>query len=440
MVRNNYRTLSVILFCIAEIFQTNAQELAFPGAEGFGKFATGGRDGRILVVSNLNDDGPGSFREALGEDFSRIIVFKVSGTIALESPLDIKHGNVSVLGHSSPGDGIALKNYTLKATEVDNVIIRYIRSRLGDEAKYQGDAISIKYCKNIIIDHCSFSWASDECASIYDNEHSTVQFCLISESMNNSIHAKGEHGYGGIWGGKQATFHHNLFAHHKSRNPRFNGARYHKQPAKEIVDFRNNVIYNWGENNVYAGEEGNHNLVNNFYKAGPATISKKDKILDPYEPYGKFYLSGNILLGDAEVNENNWEGVNHFDRCPEAKLDQPIEVEKIETQPTLEAYITVLDEVGASYARDAVDKRIVAETRSGTATYGNGIIDSPSEVGGWPELAQGRVAKDSDSDGIPDKWEKQHDLEPRDHTDAVLRSINKDYSNIEVYVNSLLEK
>jgi acetyl esterase/lipase/pectate lyase len=416
-----------------------SQEMAFPGAEGYGKFTTGGRGGKVLVVTNLNDDGEGSLRRALKQDFPRIIVFSVSGTIELESALDIRHGNVSILGQSAPGDGITLKNYEIKAFEIENVIIRYIRSRMGDESGNQGDAISVTRCKNVIIDHCSFSWATDECASFYDNENATVQYCIISESLNESVHAKGEHGYGGIWGGKKATFHHNLFAHHTSRNPRFQGARYHKQPDKERVDFRNNVIYNWRSNNSYGGEQGNHNVVNNYYKAGPATASKKDKILDPYEPFGAFYLSGNVLEGDEAVTSDNWEGVNNYPELKELKLNEPLEVASIYTESARDALQMVLLHAGASKVRDQVDERIVQETKNGTASFGNGIINSQTEVGGWPILNSGNSSKDADRDGMPDEWEQMMGLNPNDPNDAAIRSVDVAYSNVEVFLNELTQ-
>ncbi len=418
----------------------HSQPLAFPGAEGFGKYATGGRGGKVLVVSNLNDAGPGSLREAVSQKYPRMVVFAVAGTIKLKSELDIKYGNISILGQSAPGQGITVRDYPVRATQIENVIIRFIRSRLGDQTKQQGDAMTIKNCKNVIVDHCSFSWATDECASIYDNEDITVQYCMITESLNNSVHQKGEHGYGGIWGGKKASFHHNLFANHKSRTPRFHGARYHKSPKEEIVDFRNNFIYNWAANNSYGGEEGTHNVVNNVYKAGPATRSKKDKILDPFEPYGTFYLEGNILIGDDEVTENNWKGVNHIDQIPQIKRKQPVEVISIQTEPTQRVMERVLNEAGASYRRDAVDERIVNEIRNGQPTYSQGIIDSQDQVGGWPVLKKGEKVMDSDLDGMPDPWEKRKGLNPKRSEDAMEKSLNKDYSNVELYLHELLNE
>lgn len=432
------RLLGIILaFFIINICL--GQDLAFPGAEGFGRYTSGGRGGKVLIVTNLNDEGPGSLRGALRKDFPRIIVFSVSGTIELESDLDINDGNVTIAGQSAPGDGIALKNYPLKV-KGDNVIIRYIRSRLGDERGVQDDAISVKDNRNIILDHCSFSWSTDESASVYDNELSTVQYCIISESLNNSVHKKGSHGYGGIWGGKKASFHHNLFAHHVSRNPRFQGARYHKQPEEEIADFRNNVIYNWKSNNSYAGEEGNYNMINNLYIPGPATRSKEDKILDPYEPFGRFYLEGNVLIGDDEVTKDNWKGVDGGDEVvTHIKLEEALDHAPVTTQSAKDAFEIVLQEVGANYRRDDVDKRVIKEVCESTSTYGDkGIINSQKEVGGWPELKSIKPPKDTDQDGMPDKWEKKKGLNPQ-LDDSAETGLNGHYTNIEVYLNELVE-
>lgn len=414
--------------------------LAFPGAEGFGKYTTGGRGGAVLIVTNLNDEGPGSLREAIRRKEPRTIVFEVSGNIDLESPLDINYGNLTIAGQTAPGDGICLRHYPIKVKD-SNVVIRYIRGRLGDEREVQDDGISVIRQKDVIIDHCSFSWGTDEVASFYDNENFTLQWCIVSESLNNSVHKKGAHGYGGIWGGRKATFHHNLLAHHQSRNPRFCGARYHKEPETEIVDFTNNVVYNWRSNSSYGGEEGNHNVVNNYYKPGPSTSSSKDeRMLNPWEPFGKFYVSGNVLHGNEEITKDNHIGVE-WSGEGSPLVAMPIDVVPIAVQPAEEALRHILAYAGASLKRDVVDGRVVEEVRTGTATYGresDGIIDTQADVGGWPELRQGIPGTDGDRDGMPDSWEVKYGLDPADASDAVAMAPGPGYTNLENYLNTLV--
>lgn len=411
--------------------------LAFPGADGFGKFTTGGRGGKVLVVTNLNDNGPGSLRDMIQKKEPRIIVFAVAGNIKLESSLDINYGNLTIAGQSAPGGGITLQGYPIKV-KGDNVIIRYIRSRLGDELKVQDDAMSAIRVKDVIIDHCSLSWATDECGSFYDNENFTLQWTILSESLNKSIHEKGEHGYGGIWGGKRASFLYNLLADHNSRNPRFNGARYHKEPAKEWVDFRNNVIYNWKGNSSYAGEEGQYNIVNNYYKAGPATKSNRDRIVEPYEPYAKFYVNGNVVAGFENVTLDNSLGIQGVDPS-QVEVNEVFDFAGVNTMSAKDAFKVVLENAGANYSRDTIDKRIVEEVASGENQFGiNGIINSQSEVGGWPMLNQGKAKLDSDQDGMPDEWETKNGLDPKNSSDSKGFDLDKNYSNVEVYLNSLL--
>ncbi|GAB4004169.1 pectate lyase [Spirosoma migulaei] len=418
-----------------------SKPLAFPGAEGFGKYTTGGRGGQVLIVRNLDDSGPGSFREAVTSRGPRIVVFAVSGTIALQSKILIRQGNLTIAGQSAPGEGICLKNYNL-SIEANNVIIRYLRFRLGDEAKQQDDAITGLRQKKIMIDHCSMSWATDECASFYDNENFTMQWCLISESLNKSVHEKGAHGYGGIWGGLGASFHHNLIAHQNSRMPRFCGSRYHKQPQRELVDFRNNVIYNWGINNVYGGEKGNHNLINNYYKRGPATpLNLQSRIVNPSKPYGQFYVSGNFVVGDSVISRNNLDGGIQCDEPDSAIATQPFLVESIAEQTAQQAFEQVLNKAGASYRRDATDVRIANDVRVGTASFGpqkKGIIDSQKDVGGWVTLKQEPAPTDTDADGMPDNWETNHGLDPSSPSDASQFKLDEHYTNVEVYLNSLV--
>jgi len=419
--------------------------IAFPGAQGYGQYVTGGRGGKVLFVENLNDDGPGSLRDAVDKDYPRIVVFRISGTIALNSPLKINDDNITIAGQTAPGDGICLRNYSL-IVSADNVIIRFMRFRMGDLAKYEGDALGGTRHKDIIIDHCSMSWGTDEVATFYDNENFTLQWCIIAESLNVSVHHKGAHGYGGIWGGMGASFHHNLLADNSSRNPRFCGSRYHKQPDKEIVDFRNNVIYNWGHNSSYGGEEGNHNMINNYYRPGPATKkSVRDRIINPYKPYGKFYVDGNFVEGSKKVSENNWSGGVQCDDIEAVKSEKPFPFIPVVTQSPEKAYELVLEYAGASLVRDKEDTRIINEVRTGTSTYSgssggiSGIIDRQEDVGGWPELRSATPPVDSDQDGMPDQWEEQNGLNPNDPADVNKRNLDKNYDNVEMYLNSLVQ-
>lgn len=417
-----------------------AQTLAFPGAEGFGRYTTGGRGGKVIVVTTLEDNGPGSLREAINKQGPRFIVFAVSGTIALKSNLMVKNGNVTIAGQSAPGDGICIRNYPC-IIQADNVIIRYMRFRMGDTEKQEGDALGARGCNNMIIDHCSVSWATDECASFYRNRNFTLQWSIISESLNASVHIKGEHGYGGIWGGEGATFHHNLLASHKSRNPRFSGSASTVNPVNELVDFYNNVIYNWGINSTYGGEQGRYNMVNNYYKPGPATPSaRRTRIVNPSSPYGRFFINGNLVAGNKTVSENNWAGGVQCDHPDSARENKPFETLPAAVESAVMAYEQVLERGGASFCRDAVDKRIIDDVSSGKATLGkHGIIDSQADAGGWPLLRSTSSPADSDSDGMPDRWEKTKGLDPSRPEDSAMFTLDKQYSNIEVYLNGLLK-
>ena len=455
----------LLFLCFLSYYSFYAQTLAFPGAEGFGQYASGGRGGKVLFVDNLNDSGAGSLRDAIQAQGARTVVFRVSGTIFLDSPLVIYNDSITIAGQTAPGDGICVAYHPVKIS-ANNVIIRHMRFRMGDVGHEEDDALGGVRHKNIIIDHCSMSWSTDECASFYDNENFTMQWCILSESLRNSTHRKGAHGYGGIWGGMKATFHHNLLAHHSSRNPRFCGARYHEQTKEtELVDFRNNVIYNWGFNSSYAGENGKCNMVDNYYKPGPATqMNVLRRILEAWQSkdgngfhdFGRFYIAGNVMEGSSAVTEDNWKGVDYkryiesegidcavpkadslYQRC---HSDQPFEYTIITQHTAQEAYNAVLQQAGASLLRDAIDRRIIEEVRNGVFTYGDkGMIDSQVQAGGWTELASLPFPIDSDNDGIPDVWEDACRLDKYDASDGSAYTLNPAYTNLEMYINSLVK-
>jgi len=441
---------TMLLMC-----EIQAQTLAFPTAEGFGKNTTGGRGGKLYVVSNLNDAGTGSFREAVSASGKRIVVFSVSGIIYLQSDIKISNGDLTIFGQTAPGDGICIANYTVQLS-ASNVIIRYMRFRPGSYQTGEYDASWGRNNSNIVLDHCSYSWGNDEQASFYDNTNFTMQYCIIAESFYSSTHPKGNHGFGGIWGGMGATFHHNLIANHTSRTPRFCGARYHlTSVSTEIVDFRNNVIFNWGYNSAYGGEAGNQNMVNNYYKPGPATGTGtvKYRIINPSDakadgnPISKWYVSGNYMSGNSAVTADNWNGGVQQDDATitlaELKLSSPLASAGISTQTAADAYTSVLASAGCSLVRDACDQRVISSVKSGTSSYGGvygantGIIDNETEVGGYPTYSTYNTITDADADGMDDTWEAIHGTKVGTKDDAA--DANGDgYTNIEEYANCLV--
>ena len=451
--------------------------------DGGGAGVTGGDGGTIYRVSRLDDaldpntgrPMAGTLRYAVTQTGARRVLFNTSGTIHLTSELRIKTGSLTIDGQSAPGDGICIADYPL-VINASNVIVRFLRVRLGDESLKEFDAVSVNDSKGVVLDHLSCSWSVDECVSCYGNEDFTMQYCIISESLKNSVHGKGSHGYGGIWGGKNASFHHNLLAHHDSRNPRFDHDYVDGTHAGPI-DFVNNVVYNWGGNSAYGGEGstnaagGRHvNFVNNYYKPGPATKSEvKERLLNPttkcdyiskgkhegcYPKYGgevepgKFYLTGNYMFGSTEVTADNWQGVypdesSKLSQCKASSRWTGITALKNE-QTAEAAYETVLEKAGCSLSRDAVDTRIVGEVRNGKSTYKGsngstgGLIDTQSDVGGWPELKAADRPLDSDYDGIPDEWETQFGLDPSDSNDARATTLVTGHTNLDVYMCHLV--
>ena len=449
--------------------------LAFPGAEGGGCYVTGGRGGKVYHVTTLEDDAknPGSLRYAVDQKGPRTIVFDVAGTIELKSDLVVNNGDLTIAGQTAPGDGICLRNYCFHI-KTDNVIVRYIRSRLGDDSGAETDAAWARNQKDIIVDHCSFSWSVDETASFYGVENFTMQWCYITESLAASTHVKGAHGYGGLWGGNKASYHHNLLAHHYSRTPRLVGND--EFPEKCLIDMRNNVIYNWGPVlGCYGGGGGSYNFVNNYYKPGPATNEKpaiagritQAGVDDTFFEHGVFYLSGNrfdytspYLGSKAQQNakasdEDNYEGL-HIVESEYATKDDYIADREFVVGPTTThtaeiAYEKVLRYGGCCLRRDAIDERVANDVRTGGYSYvsGNkgsngstgGLIDAPEDVGGYVEYTatelEMRNKLDSDGDGIPDNWEDMYGLDSADPSDA-LTTHKSGYSWFEYYLSTLV--
>ena len=446
---------------------TEALREACVWAQGGGAAATGGKGGLVYIVNTLADtidaaSGKplsGTLRYAVEQAGTRMVLFQVAGTIHLQKELDIRHGDLTIAGQSAPGDGICIAGYPVCVKGASNVIIRFLRFRMGDEAQVEGDALSVYDAQKVVIDHCSFSWSTDECVSCYGNTDFTLQYCFITESLRNSVHGKGRHGYGGIWGGTNATFHHNLLAHHDSRNPRFDHY-YVNQTCFGPIDYVNNVVYNWGGNSTYGGEGVKQarqiNMVNNYYKPGPAT-SKKERLLDPTvscsncSPYGavvpaKFDLQGNYMYGSQQVTADNWQGSTVKTEAVKAAARWTEGLTMLTAEESAEqALETVLAKAGCSLHRDAIDVRIAEEVRNGSATCKGsngstgGLIDTQADAGGWPDLQAGEAQKDTDRDGIPDAWEEAHGLNPLSNADGKIETLVSGYSNLEVYLNDIVK-
>ena len=483
-----------------------AQAPAFPGAEGHGRHTAGGRGGKIVHVTNLNDSGTGSFRQAVKGTDRKIVVFDVAGVIALKSDLNID-ANTTVLGQTAPAPGITLRYYSVNPNG-NNIVIRFIRMRRGSEKNVNdgADASTARSHTGLMLDHCSLSWSIDEVASFYDNNNFTMQWCTIGESLNNAGHGKGAHGYGGILGGKLASFHHNLICHVNNRSPRFNGARYEwtgytgnklysqykweNTVQAENVDFRNCVIYNCG-NGCYGGPGGGKvNIVNNYYKTGPAATTNTitnvtvgaagnaDGHPTLWDMTSRYYITGNQMNTSTG---NDWKRISydsgtitidgdHYSLDPQhfngeneeyvtrdgkdyirIRLDEPAPVGDVTTHTAAKAFEKVLAYSGASLISDDVDLRYFNEAKTGTATYAGSVtgkkgrIDLVSDVNGYTEANFGTGSRpagfDTDNDGIPDEWERANGLNPNDANDAKLYTIDskKWYTNLEVYANSLVQ-
>ncbi|MBO5805952.1 MAG: glycoside hydrolase family 88 protein [Tidjanibacter sp.] len=414
---------------------------AFPGAEGGGMWTTGGRGGKVLKVTKLTDDGSeGTLRWALNQKGPRMILFDVAGTIHLESMLHVTEGNFTLAGESAPGEGVCIAGHDTRF-EADNIIVRHLRFRLGDKTRTQEDALEFRKCTGAIVDHCSVSWSVDECASCYGNRNFTMQYCLIAESLNSSTHKKGNHGYGGIWGGRNATFHHNLLAHHTSRNPRLDHPFLYW--GKDLLLYRgtvelyNNTIYNWRDKACYGGEEGWWIVCNNLFIPGPDTKDSGEFLQSsiypkPQASNGHYHISGNIVEGNDEINNDNWQGVDIQGSATREDIEMAVP-RKMWGQMPYVAHLDLLSDAGVgAKPEDKTDLRILAEV----FTKGGSIINSQDEVGGWPKLKGKRPAKDSDGDGLPDRWERRKGLNPKDCSDGAKIGPNG-YSILEEYLHEI---
>ena len=443
---SNLKVRKVEVFNLAgEVYETPA----FPGAEGYGRFAKGGRGGDVYYVTNLNDAGPGSLRHGIVSAIGpRTILFKVSGIIELESPLIINKPYITIAGQTAPGDGICIKNYQTSISSTHDIIIRHMRFRPGDEvgrrqvaegAKgWETDALSAGKSNNIIIDHCSTGWANDEILSLTQVglHNITVQWTMITEALNNSTHPKGRHGYGSIVGGHatgtqpRITMHHNLYAHNWARNPHFAGDR-EGNPPGSITDFRNNVIYDWGQlashNNT--PQYTSVNYVNNYLKPGPSTPDEQRTIgLTTGSKNAHFYAVGNHITSMPEADKDNWAMANTGRGA--TPLDKPLLTPPVHTVDAFTAYKQVLKGAGA-FPRDAVDSRVVEQVRTGTGR----IIDSANDVGGWPDYRSSKAPIDTDNDGMPDTWEIERGLDPRNPADGNADRNGNGYTNLEEYLH-----
>ncbi len=485
-------TLSLSL--LLAFTQVHSQQISFPGAEGAGRFASGGRGTAkalttVFEVTNLTDKNTvGSLRYACSQSISKVpyrtIVFRVSGTIHLNSKLPIPE-NTTVAGQTAPGDGICIADYPVVISG-DNVIVRYMRFRMGDKNQLKtnhancgvpvapfkdtsciplngsggDDAFGGLSHSNIIIDHCTVGWGVDESLTVYRGDSLTLQWNLISEGLNYSYHFETgdtdfeHHGYGGIWGGLHATFHHNLFAHFKSRNPRFSGNSTYPAGSFESADFRNNVIYNWGLFSAYGGEGGHYNMVNNYYKSGPSTGSgTRYRIVNVdssvAEGYAHYYLSGNYMYGSAKITNSNWLGAymntGKSSDSGLSKVATPFIPDWIPsyTNTAQEAYDTVIKYAGVTIPRrDTLDQRVIndVENRIGRLIDVQGDYPHATPyaqtVNAWPTLNSETAPVDSDHDGMPDSWETANGLNPNNAADRGIFAANG-YTNLENYLNGI---
>jgi pectate lyase len=422
-------------------------QIAFPGAEGFGRFARGGRGGDVYHVKNLNDDGLGSLRHAIRSATGpRTIVFDVSGTIELKKPLVVNKSFLTIAGQTTPGDGICLKDWTFEIKKASHIIVRYIRVRLGDQNKPPGDpdAITTNDVNHVIFDHITSSWGIDSNHDLRRGGHFTLQWSIYSEALNHSIHTKGSHAmlssFRDLTG--NISIHHNLFASSRDRHPTLaSGA---KTRPGVIVDYRNNVVYNLsGATNL---GDAHINFINNDYRPGPNTPKDNHPLATKIgtEDQLKAFLNGNLFEGNVGFTKDNYSAIT-FDRWKSGgyfrtsldriRIEREFDVDGAlpKTQPAAEAFESVLRSAGASLRRDSADERLVKGVRDRT----HRLIDSENNVGGWPTLKSTPPPLDTDGDGMPDDWERSHGLNPNDPSDGNQDRDGDGYTNLEEYLNSL---
>lgn len=456
---------------------------AFPGAQGGGMYSFGGRGGAIFVVTNLNDEGPGSFREACESAGPRIVLFNVAGIIQLHDRIRIRAPYLTIAGNTAPGDGICIAGNTVEL-ETHDVIIRHMRFRRGQtDAGDRNDSIGGNPIGNIMIDHVSASWGLDENMSMYRHMYSpigggpdqklptvniTIQNSIFSEALNIYHHA-----FGSTIGGLNSTFINNLWACNTGRNPSVG--------MYGDFTFANNVVFNYRHRTVDGGDHRSFfNIINNYFKPGPGTPHKPIayRLLKPesersktvFDNFGKAYVSGNFVEGYPEVNADNWKGGVQPDSrapieevLPKIRADEPFPHAELRVVTAQEAYELVLQTAGATLpVRDAVDLRVIHSVRTGRVAETSvahtslelaakvgyaqkyideiaeavkvGFITDPNEVGGYPEY-RGTAYRDSDQDGLPDDWEISNKLDPRDKSDAGLDSDGDGYTNVEEFIN-----
>lgn len=447
-----------IVFIITMMILVPKTVFAFPGAEGFGAYVQGGRGGKVYHVTTLEDSyKEGTLRYAVSQEGARTVVFDISGVIALNAPLEIKEDFITIAGQTAPGNGICIKNYPL-IINADNVIIRYLRLRLGEVS--QNSALIAQNRQRIMIDHCSISWSTMQNINIQGNALLTMQWCIISEALNRTN--EGYNGAGAKLGGLSSSFHHNLFVSNARQNPYFENLVLKSSSFMQMVDFRNNVIANWEDNSSEGMLKGRFNLVNNYYKSGPASlIPTKSQIIRIYDDSQTaknaknnptLYLYGNFVYNNPLHTNDNWMGVYPNQQYIKEGKNPHLSWRQFFHAPVTlhsatRAYKNVLRYAGASLKKDDTDIRLVLNVttdkfpHSGSKGSMSGIIDSPNDVGGYKKYDSVRGVKDTDRDGIPDKWERRHGLDPNNPDDGNLYNrVYKDYTNLEVYMNSLVEE